>query len=75
MPPPPEDRVLTAWKKVQALSGPELNRTIDAEVGVPVLAAFRALAGAMKPGATEGELAQSVHLMVMAYLIRAETER
>jgi hypothetical protein len=71
---PSEARAVEIMKKIQALSGQELDALIDAEIGNPMLGVFHALASAMFPGEPQNA-AKRVHLMVLAYLMRVEAER
>jgi hypothetical protein len=70
---PSEDHAIEALKKVQALSGAELDGLIDAEIGNSMLGVFQAIATAMFPEDPKG-LSKRVHLMVLAYLLRCEVE-
>lgn len=73
MPAPDEAAALAAVKTVQALSGPEMEKRVRAEIGDPLLAMFSLLAkSTASEGDSERSIAQKVQLMIMAYLIRDE---
>ena len=72
---PSESRALQALKKVQALSGKELDALITQELGTPMLGVFSSLAQAMLPGAKAEDAPKVVHLMVLSYLMRREVEK
>jgi predicted Fe-Mo cluster-binding NifX family protein len=71
---PSENRALSAMQRVQALSAQELDELITREIGEPMLAVFSALAEATHPGAPREQIHRAVHLMVLSYLMRCETE-
>jgi hypothetical protein len=71
--PPDEAKGLEVVKKIQSLSGPDLEKRVRAEVGDPLLAMFSLLAkSTAAPGDDDHAIARKVHLMVLAYLIRGE---
>jgi hypothetical protein len=59
---------------VERLSGAEIDRRISAEIGDAALAAFAGMVRARHPGDGDPAVAQKVHLMVLAYLMRGELE-
>jgi len=71
---PDEARAVAALEKVQALSAEELDALITREIGNPMLGVFSALAKAVNPGGDREEVFRAVHLMVLSYALRVETE-
>jgi hypothetical protein len=72
MPAPNEAAALAAVKVVQALSGPDLEKRVRAEIGDPLLAMFSLLAKNVNPDADDRAIARQVQLMILAYLVREE---
>jgi hypothetical protein len=70
--PPDEQAGLAAVKKIQSLSGPDLEKRVRAEVGDPMLAFFSLLAKSAAPEDDDHAVAKKVHLMILAYLVRGE---
>jgi hypothetical protein len=69
---PDEARALAAVRKVQSLSGWEIEKRVRAAVGDPLMAMFALLAKSVAPSDDDHEIAKKVHLMVLAYLVREE---
>ena len=72
MPAPDEATALAAVKRVQSMSGPELEKRVRAEIGDPLLAMFSLLAKSIAPAASDQDIAQRVQLMILAYLVRED---
>ena len=72
--PPDEQTGLAAVQKIQALSGPDLEKRVRAEIGDPMLAFFALLAKSTSPGEDDHAIAKKVHLMILSYLIRGELQ-
>ncbi|MBI5543999.1 MAG: hypothetical protein HY901_08940 [Deltaproteobacteria bacterium] len=72
---PTEDKALDALKKVQSLTGPQLNGRITQEIGDPMLGVIDSLAKAAMPDANREQHHRVVHLMVLSYLMRTEVEK
>lgn len=71
----PTDReAIEAAKKIQSLSGPELEEKVRSTIGTPMLAIFGVLARHLEPMIDEEALNRRVHLMVTAYLLKAEVD-
>jgi hypothetical protein len=70
--PPDEKTALEAVKRVQSLSGPELEKRVHAEIGDPMLAMFVLLAKNLSPEDDDQAIGKKVHTMILAYLIRGE---
>lgn len=75
MPAPTEPQALEALKVVQNLSGPNLQSRITDEIGTPMLGVLDSLAKAVFPKASTDDHHRTVHLMVLAYLMRAEAAK
>jgi hypothetical protein len=75
MPAPDEAHALAAVKRVQSLSGPDLEKRVRAEIGDPLLAMFSLLAKNVAPTASDQDIAQRVHLMILAYLVREDLSK
>jgi predicted Fe-Mo cluster-binding NifX family protein len=71
---PKEDAALKALQAVQSLQPKALDALITSEIGTPMLGVFSSLVRAGNPGASADVVARQVHLMVLAYLMRRETE-
>jgi hypothetical protein len=69
---PDEATALAAVRKVQNLSGRDIETRVRAEVGDPLIAMFALLAKSVAPSDNDSETAKKVHLMVLAYLVREE---
>lgn len=74
MPAPSEGRAIAALKRVQSLSGQQLDALIGAEVGTPMLGVLDTLAGSLLPNLDQEQRHRAVHLMVLAYLLRRDVE-
>ncbi len=71
-----QSQVVRALTAVGQLNATELDQRIEAEMGDQVLAALSALAQSQQKGPNpSGDPTRTVHLMVLAYLIRGELER
>lgn len=75
MPAPTEEKVLQAMRTVQRLNGKDLDLQITDQVGNPMLGAFKALATALVGNQDNARLNQTVHLMVLAYLMNEEVRK
>jgi len=72
---PNETKALSALKKVQSLSGKELDALITQEMGTSMLGVLDSLAKAMLPTANVEDHHRAVHLMVLSYLMSREAEK
>jgi hypothetical protein len=69
---PTEEAALAAMRKVQQLSGPQIEKAINEEIGDPMMAVFSMLVRHLDPFASEDQVSRRIHLMVLAYLMRNE---
>jgi hypothetical protein len=72
---PTEDKALAALKVVQNLTGKQLDEAITKEIGNPMLGVIDSLAKAVLPNSAKEQHHRTVHLMVLAYLMRIEAEK
>jgi hypothetical protein len=68
------DAALEAMKTVQALDGRSMEARIQSEIGTPMMAVFTSLARNMFPEDDDDGVAKKVHLMVLAFLLKAEVD-
>ena len=67
---PSQTQALEALRRVQSMSGGEVDRAITAAIGEPMLGVLHSLAAAMMPDLPHAERLKLVHLMVLTYLMR-----
>jgi hypothetical protein len=72
---PDEKTALEAVKKIQSMSGADIEKAVRAQLGDPLLAMFALLAQNVSPGDDERETAKKVQLMIIAYLVHDELNR
>lgn len=71
---PDRERAKQALLTVQSLPPEVLDRLVTEEIGDNMLGVLKALAQARDPQAGPDRVAELVHLMVLAYLLRREVE-